>query len=281
MRRSLLILALAPIVFVAGLFTVGFVHGLLRGSPTQVQSDGSPTQVKQDRPPAHTEPVEPGSSSPTTAPQPAPSQAKLPTSVPSDLTTATVATFLVESGLWRVQDESLVGDAAGFAALALDDAVRLHTLLADGGDELQGVRLNLFAWLAHLPPQTRAAFCEQVGAVHPAGFFTGRVYRGDFMSLFYLQTNDADSIFAVAVRRYAEVLESDAIIDALKQFGAILVEPDDGTWRLRVESKLKDFDATTLLALRENIDLFFGLGDRKYLRAELADLAASKTSQDK
>ena len=49
---------------------------------------------------------------------------------------------------------------------------------------------------------------------------------------------------------------------------------------MRVESKLKDFDATTLLALRENIHHNFGFGDRKYLRAELADLAASKSALD-
>lgn len=277
--RLLLILVALPIAFVVGLFAFGFVRGLLDPasvSPPTQSADASDPETKSPStnhspaPPANQAPAEPKPVSPRV-------------SVPSDLTTDGVQSFLVSSGLLRVTRDTPDGEAQikgyveGFASLTVDDAVRLHDLLEAGGDEWQNLRIQVFAWLSYLPTEARASFCERVGAVYATSVFAGRAYRGDFTRLFYYQVDDPDSIFAIAVRRYAAVLESDAILDALKAFGTIYEEPEESIWRLYVEEKMQSFDAQTLLALRERIDLFYGLGDRKYLRAELADLAAAKT----
>ncbi|MDF1799302.1 MAG: hypothetical protein P1V81_09020 [Planctomycetota bacterium] len=219
---------------------------------------------------------------PQPAPIEAPSQADRPrvgslAGLPSPLDAEAAKDWIEDQGLLRVVDGELVGDAEGFASIPLDDAVALHQALRRGQDKYQGLRLLTFAWLSHLPPEPRLAFANEVGiAFRPDGERFGRAYIGELCGMYFSQTNDPDSIFAQAVRRYCEVIDSDAVIQSLRDFNVIQADPSVDQWYLRVDQKMQDFDPDTLLAIRDAIDLFFGLGDRKYLRAQLADLAETK-----
>lgn len=275
MLRPLFIIVLAAASLVVALFMTGFLYTMFTGQQL-IEPDPAPptppTEELAEQPTPDPRPSDPGLLDPT------PSDP--PVRIPAGLTPEGVASTLLELGLWSLVDDELTGDPAAFASLTVDHALRLYEPLANETGDLEALRLHLFAWLSYLPAEERAEFADAVGAVFPTATFFNGPYRGDFVGLFYMQTEDPDAIFAVAVRRYAAVFESDAILDALVDFGAVLVEPDNGTWRIRVEERMQSFDARTLLALRERIDLFFGLGDRKYLRAELADLAASKSPSD-
>ena len=270
MKRILIIL-LAPVILLLGLFLFSFGYTMITGkqliepSPEVAEPGAAPEEA--DKPPLD---------DPSLA-EPAPRNPAI--EIPPGLADDEVAPVLLKTGLWRVEDE-VVGDPASFASLTVEHALRLYEPLAKASGDLETLRILLFAWLSYLPAEERAEFAEAVGAVHSTSFLGERGYRGDFVRLFYMQADDGDSIYAIAVRRYAAVLESDDVVDALIDFGAVLAEPDVDIWRIRVQDRMQSFDARTLLALRERIDLFFGLGDRKYLRAELAELAASKSTTD-
>lgn len=197
---------------------------------------------------------------------------RIPASV---VDTGTTQEWMTSEGFVRVEDGVVRFDRAKFAELDVDDAVRLHAALRKQGREANATRLLLFAGCGELPVDARREFARRAGAVHEERG-DRRGYIGDFTHLFHYQDGDAESVYARATRRYAEVLESDDVTDALIDFGAIIVEPTSGQWHIRVQSKLDHLDPDTLMALRDAIGLFFGLGDRKYVREQLAEMADEK-----
>lgn len=197
--------------------------------------------------------------------------------LPEDLDAHAAQEWIFANGLIGLEGGELVADEASYRALSAELAARVHHALRKGGQEVQSLRLHFFALCHLLPLEEREAFAEEVGAVfRPDHGASTRGYIGDFTKLFWLQTDDADSLYARAVRGYAPVLESDAVIQAMVDFGAIKRERDFSDWFIRIEEHMQEFDADTLLALREAVDPRFGVGDLAYVREDLAELAESK-----
>lgn len=273
MPRALkIVLALLAVpVLVLG---AGFVHGIYLAATGQYEPREEPPEDVAHDPAGAERARDVAPDEPATVDDPA--VAVGTRRVPASAVDAVTAQeWLAGEGLVRVEDGAVRIDRAKFAALVVDDAVRLHAALRKQGREANATRLLLFAGCAELPLEPRREFARRAGAVHEEGG-DRRGYIGDFTNLFFFQDGDADSIYARAARRYAEVLESDDVTDALIDLGAIIVEPTDGRWHIRVQSKLDHVDADTLMALHDAIGLFFGLGDRKYLRAQLAEMADEK-----
>lgn len=210
-----------------------------------------------------------------------------PPTFPASLPPGATAQWLLDTRLLRVEAGAIVGDAARFAGFNAADAARLFENLrahaksapAPERENARKLEVTVFAWLSHLPPDPRRAFCDAVGAVHPPSSTTDRGYHGPFTQLFYHQASGPDSIFALAVQRYAAVLSDREVVDALKDFRVIdEALGDDSRWFLHVDERMQDFAPATLLALRDAISGYTGLGDRKYLRAQLQELAEDKAS---
>jgi len=266
--KLVLALIALPVLFFGGVFLYGVYLGLTGQYVPVEEPTGQPALLA----PLVEEPAPPGAAGSTVQPG-----GRTIAPLPSPLDAEAAKDWLAGQGLLDVVDGEIVGDPGGFASIPLDDAIALHGALRKGQREYEGLRLLTFAWLSHLPPETRLAFADEVGiAFRPDDKLWGRSYIGELTGLYFSQTGDPDTIYAQAVRRYCEVIESDAVIQSLRDFNVIQEDPSIGQWHLRVDQKMQDFDPDTLLAIRDAIDTFFGLGDRKYLRAQLADLAETK-----
>ncbi|MEZ5977572.1 MAG: hypothetical protein R3F34_05070 [Planctomycetota bacterium] len=268
MRRALVILgvvAAIPVVVLGGAFVYGMVLGAT-GRYVPEEANEEP-RAESDRAGATT-----GSEQESTPSD----RALVP---PAELDAAGARDWLLATHVVSVVEGVVVGDRAGFASMAADDAIRVHAALRSGESEFEALRVVVFALFGELPVEARRRFADAVGAVHPPKGSSGeRGYFGDFTRLLFHVHGDPDSLHARGVRAFAAVLEDREMVDALKDIGALYEEPPEGTWRIRVEEKLADFDADTIMAIHDAIGTYLGLGDRKYVRAQLRELAESKRS---
>lgn len=263
--RPLLIALSLPVLLFGGAFLYGAYLGVTGQLEPPPAADATPAAADSSA-------LAPESSP---GPEAGPPRALAP--LPEPLDAKAAANWLAGQRLLWAEGEELRGDSAAFAHLDVKDAAALHHALRRGGKEYAALRLLLFAWCSYLPPAERLEFASDVGiAFRPKGELLSRSYIGELTGLFFMQDGDRDSIFARAVRAYCEVIGDDEVVQALRDFGVIVEDPSVGEWHMRVDEKMQAFDPDTLLAIREPISLFFGLGDRKYLRERLADLAASK-----
>ena len=191
------------------------------------------------------------------------------------LDTSTALLDLQRRGWVGVENGVPVIDPDAFAAVPAEHAIALYETYREGGDDFDGVRMLLFAAFANLPPAARREFVERTDAVAPTTFFVERGWRGAYTDLVYF--HDDGEMYVDALEAYARVLEDEEMIRTLRAMDALLVDDDgDGDWRIRVRHKLGHFEPRVLRAMHDAVDDAL-LGHRRYLRAELLELAEERS----
>lgn len=274
MSRLKVVLAvlIAPPVLVLG---AGFVHGIYLAATGQAPAREEPSEPEApevpDDPDARARVESAGAADPGAL------GTLQRAALPADLTARGAIEWLAAEGLLSMVEGELTIDGEGFARLDVDTAVALHAAARAGGKEHDALRMLLFAWCSEMPKAERRAFAKAAGAWRkPAGVPTGRGYRGEFGVLFFMAAAGDGPVYERAIQRYAAIATSEEVLQGLREFGAYYEEPDSGQWRLRIEERLGGFQPETLMALHDRIGLFGGLGDRKYLREDLRELAEGK-----
>lgn len=204
------------------------------------------------------------------------------TPLPDELDAAGAEDWILENNLFWFEGESLIEDSELCAALDPGAAARVHHALRTGGKSSQPMRLHFFAICGNMPAAGRASFAKEVGAIYaPKRGASSRGYNGEFTKLFLLQTDEASSPYARAVRAYCEVLSSDEIIQALADFGVIDLMEENENWLTHVDERMQEFDAATLTAIGDAVEEDMGLTDRVYLKRYIAELAEQKRKNAK
>ncbi len=261
-----------PIVCLGGAFVYGMYLGATgQYEPREVKTE-EPAPVVSGEQPALQEPPVAAEAPATDSVQPPSGTAGLP----DPLDAASVTTWLNSTRFFYVEGEDVKTDETRLAALSVEQAFQLYDALRAGGKQHQTMRLFFFAAMGELGLAQRAEFAKRVGAVFRQSDQSRlNAYTGDFSNLLFLQTNDSESVYARAVRNYAMVLESKEIVAALIHIGAVQEDLARDQWTIRIEHKMQDFDAQTLMSIHERIEPAF-FGNRKYLRDQLEDFAKSK-----
>ena len=282
--RTLLKVVIISLALFAASFVVAFGYGIYLGITGQTTTSAADTTAEnvpgdagetsdQDAPQdTGTESASTSAAGAGTTPAPVQPNPTLPAEVFTDVRSAVGS--LQRRGLLIATERGVEIDRDGFANLELADAIALHEALNDGDSEYTPVRMLMFAGCSLMPDARRRQFADAVGAVHPRKIVTTRIYRGDFANLMHF--HDDGAIYVEALQRYASILTDSEIVSALRSFNALLVdEGADGDWRIRVRDKLGHYDADVLMAMHDAVDDAV-LGHRRYLRAELAELAADR-----
>ncbi len=271
-KKILAAVILTPIVLVVGLFVAGFVLTLTgHMNPddfTEVpEPESHAEQVVEPEPLPQVEAIDSSKPDPSL-----PSTMVTAPALPGSMDANTVQRWFAEQRLVRIENEVLVPAWEHMAAFTAADAIAVHRALRKGGRDFQPMRMLAFAGFSALPAEARRTFADEVGAVIPVK--GTRV--AEFTGMFFMQDDDNAAVYARAIRAYCEVLSSREVIDALDDFGAIQINLATDQWTIRVDTKLKGLDASTLMAIHDAIDDQFLAGERKNLRAELRDLAETR-----
>jgi hypothetical protein len=272
MPRPLRYLLVAASV-IAAPFLLAFLYGIWPGLTGQLPAPEAGAQEVSEEEAAGTLASAPA---PAIAAPPAVGESAAAGAVPAAwLDPTTALRDLMRRGWLRVENGVPVTEATAFAGVPVDHAVALHETYAAAGDEMAGFRMLVFAAFASLPPTARREFLERTGAVTPTTLFVQRGWRGDFTRLVHY--HDEGALYVDALESYARVLEDEEMIRTLRAVDALLVdEGADGDWRIRVRQKLGHFEPRVLRAMHDAVDDAL-LGHRRYLRAELMELAEERS----
>ena len=264
---------LVTLSVLAAPFVLAFLYGIWLGLTGQlpppeagVFPDETASTAREQRP----------AEAPPAPPPPVPAEEPTASPVPEAWLDAETAHLDLQRRGWvRVEDGEPVVDADAFSRVPVEHALALYETYRAAGDDFGGLRMFVFAAYASLPPAPRREFVERTGAVTPRTFFVERGWRGDYTRLVYY--HDDGELYVDALEAYARVLEDEEMIRTLRAVDALLVDDDaDGEWRIRVRHKLGHFEPRVLRAMHDAVDDAF-FGQRRYLRAELLELAEERS----